>query len=273
MKRTYFQVLAVVACLLAFGLLSGCRKSQPAPSDVADAAELADDTVAVPMAADRLFDDFFFNFSTNERLQRQRIHFPLPVFDAEGTRMQIERSEWNVDPFFMEDGLYTLIFDNPAQMEAARDTSLTKAVVERINLDAGFVSQYDFEREDGCWMLTTIRHQLMKDNHNASFLDFYQRFSTDSLFQVQSLNHRVTFTTVDPDDELETISGTMEPGQWDTFRPSIVPSNTIYNIVYGEPLPEGRDKLFVIHGIADEEETQLTFSLRQNKWKLMSFSN
>ena len=33
----------------------------------------------MPKAADELFDDFFFNFSANKKLQRKRISFPLPV--------------------------------------------------------------------------------------------------------------------------------------------------------------------------------------------------
>lgn len=273
MKRIESGVAALVVCLLSVVLTVGCRKPSAAVEEVEVAVEVAEDTVPVAMAADRLFDDFFFNFATSERLQQQRIHFPLPVFDAEGTELRIERDEWHADAFFMEDGFYTLILDNPMQAEAARDTSLTRATVERINLDAGFVSQYCFSREQGCWMLGSIRHQLMEENHNGSFLAFYRQFATDSVFQVQSLERYVTFTTTDPDEDLGSISGTMEPSQWDTFRPSIIPSQTIYNIVYGDPIPEGKAKLFVIHGIASEMEAQLDFQMRKGKWRLTSFSN
>lgn len=273
MKR--FLWLAVSAFILV-----GCGRKTAESTDGTNGGSAVGDTLVAgepapptPIAADHLFDDFFFSFCSNPELQSQRVVFPLPVYDAEGTRLQMEREQWNNDPFFIEDGYYTVIFDTPAQMEAARDTSLTRAVVERINLDADFVSQYLFSKEDNCWMLTAIQHQAMSDNHNASFLTFYQRFAADSTFQEKSLSPRVKFTTTDPDDEFSTISGTMVPAQWDTFRPAIIPQETIYNIVYGQPAPEGKTKYFIIRGVSDDMESQMLFRKSENGWKLTAFTN
>lgn len=285
--KSYTFCMVFTAALLLVGCKNGRPASPFSDGEERSSAELQDSSsvffgedlsetaedVPMPLAADELFDDFFFNFAGNSRLQRQRILFPLKVTDGDGNIMHLQRNEWKTDPFFMEQDFYTLIFDTPLQAEAAKDTSIVHAVVERINLDADFVSQYVFDRQQGRWFLTTIHHEPLAVNHNASFLEFYQHFSTDSLFQVNSLNPLINFTATDPDDEFNTITGTMVPSQWEAFRPSVIPSGTIYNIVYGNLLPEGSEKLFVIHGIANEMEAQMTFRRRHSGWKLMGFSN
>ena len=282
MKRMRFWLSVAGCCLLTVVLLSACKRTTKENSKSEELEVVVDDSLDYaairgqcqkPFSVDSLFDDFFFAFCTNKLFQRGRIEFPLPVYDAENTRLQIEEEEWQYDPFFVEDGYYTVIFDTPAQMEAARDTTLMETMVERINLNADFVSQYHFGRDRGYWMLSSIRHQYLKDNGNASFLTFYQKFAADSVFQEKSLSPHVKFTTTDPDDELETISGTMEPGQWDMFRPAVIPDETIYNIVYGHPLHDDMEKLFVIRGVDDDSEAQMTFRRHRDRWRLTAISN
>ena len=42
----------------------------------------------------------------------------------------------------------------------------------------------------------------------------------------------------------------------------------IYNIVYGKPHSEGNTKVFVLRGIANGLEMELTFKRMGGKWKL-----
>lgn len=52
----------------------------------------------MPKAADELFDDFLFNFAASRKLQRQRVHFPLPVYRNGKVIKQIENAggRWNI---------------------------------------------------------------------------------------------------------------------------------------------------------------------------------
>lgn len=286
MRKTIklLSLSAVAALLLGAcqGPSAGSHARQGGAGHDAPTEERADETASdqtageaadapMPRAADELFDDFFFNFSGNGALQRQRIRFPLAVTDGDGNEFRLDRKDWTVDPFFTEQGYYTLILDRPEQAEAASDTAVTHAIVERINLDDHFVSQYVFDRQQGHWFLTAIHHEPLEANHNGSFLAFYQRFATDSLFQRESLSPHMEFTTTDPDDDFATITGTMEAPQWDAFRPAVIPTGTIYNIVYGAVQSEGLQKYFVIHGIANEIETQMTFRKKNGRWRLTDF--
>ena len=42
----------------------------------------------------------------------------------------------------------------------------------------------------------------------------------------------------------------------------------IFNIIYGQPRPEGDNKVFVLRGIANGLEMELTFHRSNGKWRL-----
>lgn len=276
-------VLVVAVCLLMVMWTTGCTDKKPVAVDtlVVDAFKNAD-TIAVdtmdkliseqpmPKAADELFDDFIFNFAANRKLQMARIKFPLNVVDGENTTY-IKKADWKMEHFFMEQGYYTLIFDNHKQMGVVKDTSINNVVVEKVYLKKERVAKYMFERIRGRWMLTSILNNAMYHNTNASFLAFYQKFATDFDFQIESLNNPVMFTGPDPDDDFSTMTGEIAPETWPAFAPEL-PSGFIYNIMYGQKYVEGDQKIFVMRGIANGMEMELTFRRIDGTWKLMSLS-
>lgn len=276
-------VLVVAVCLLMVMWTTGCTDKKPVAVDtlVVDSFKNAD-TIAVdtmdkliseqpmPKAADELFDDFIFNFAANRKLQMARIKFPLKVVDGENTTY-IKKADWKMEHFFMEQGYYTLIFDNHKQMGVVKDTSINNVVVEKVYLKKERVAKYMFERIRGRWMLTSILNNAMYHNTNASFLAFYQKFATDFDFQIESLNNPVMFTGPDPDDDFSTMTGEIAPETWPAFAPEL-PLGFIYNIMYGQKYVEGDQKIFVMRGIANGMEMELTFRRIDGTWKLMSLS-
>lgn len=89
----------------------GCSNKKPVSdsivTDTVNVDTVAQDSVEeviaetpVPKAADELFDDFFFNFCGNKKLQYKRIQFPLPVVEANKTTM-LQKNQWKIDHFFM----------------------------------------------------------------------------------------------------------------------------------------------------------------------------
>ena len=220
----------------------------------------------MPKAADELFDDFIFNFAANKKLQYKRIHFPLPV-QRGGKITYVPKNKWKMEHFFMRQDYYTLIFDNAKQMNVVKDTTISHVVVEKIFLSRNSVKQYNFEREQGKWMLTSICHKNIGENYNSSFLKFYKAFVSDSTFQAKSIDDPLHFTGPDPDDEFTNMSGILAPEQWPMFAPEL-PNGMIYNILYGQKYTESNKKIFVIRGIANGQETELTFVRKGKHWKL-----
>ena len=265
-------LLSIMIAVILIGCAGSGNKKVQSSVEAEDEAELTEENADVasddvlPKGAEELFDDFMFYFASNERLQRHRIDFPLNVQSSD-EQQQIADSAWVMDPFFMIDGEYTLIFDSPEQMELVNDTSVNQVVVEKIYLSRDSVRQYMFSRQNGRWSLDELRLQALDDNHNASFLDFYRRFVSDSLFQHRSLCNEIEFSGPDPDDDFNQMEGFITPDSWGAFMP-FFPQDSIYNIVYGKQDADSRQKIFVIRGIGDEEDIELTFQLEHGKWKL-----
>ena len=255
--------------IAGFLLLFSCTgnktsQSGEVPADsVADSVDLADvDTMELlitetpmPRAADAMFDDFLFNFLANKKLQKERVVFPLHVNDR-GKQEQVEKDAWKQEHLFMRQGYYTLIFNDDKQMALMKDTAVSEAVVEKIQLRKEEVTDFYFQRVKGAWMLREVKVVPMSDNAHASFLSFYRRFVTDSIFQVKSINETVEFVGPDPDDDFNVMEGVITPDTWEAFAPKL-PSKSIYNIIYGKPQEEGNRKIFLLRGVANGLEMEM----------------
>lgn len=279
--RACLLTLLVLAGLLACGNHSGDKVSSADDEEVWEtgledsltaeerAEEEFEELVSeepMPVAADELFDDFIFNFASNKRLQLERISFPLPV--NSGSKVDtIQKADWEMEHFFIHQGEYTLIFDSEEQMEQLKSTSVSEAIVEKIFLNKAFVRQYLFSRSSGSWMMTEIRNQTLPRNPNASFLKFYHHFVSDSVFQHESLSEEIEFVGPDPDDDFSQMEGVITPDFWDAFAPEL-PSRMIYNVVYGRQDENANKKIFVIRGISNGQEVEVTFVRKGEQWKL-----
>ena len=281
MKR--YKVAIIFSLLISLLTASCGGKKAAAVQDEAsaDAAVAADSTaeesleaevadLPMPRAADELFDDFIFNFAANKKLQLERIVFPLKK--TNGNREEtIGRDQWQIERYFMRQDYYTLIFDNAQQMEVVKDTSVNHAVVEMIYFNTGAVIQHVFDRMRGAWMLTAVHTIPIAQSDNSSFLTFYQQFARDEDFQQQSLNETIQFEGPDPDDDFSQMEGVITPDTWEAFAPEL-PERMIFNIVYGKSKPSGNTKIFVIRGIANGMELELTFKRIGGQWKLVKLT-
>ena len=277
-KGILFVVIASVLMVLC--TTAGCTGKNNSGADTAGidstdttAADTLEQLITeqpMPKAADELFDDFIFNFAANRKLQFKRIKFPLRVVNGKSETM-VEKSQWKMEHFFMNQGYYTLIFDNRRQMKIVKDTSINHVVVEKIYLKRKKVKQYIFNRINGEWNLVEVNTGAMYQNNNASFLDFYQKFATDSAFQSRHLDSPIHFSGPDPDDDFSTMTGNIEPETWPAFAPEL-PANFIYNIIYGQQYTQSNKKILVMRGIANGMEMELTFVRKGKAWKLTRLS-
>ena len=282
--RKYGLYLLLMLMLSGLGVFTtGCTDKKPSGADSTAVADTTptdtlspeDSIIAeqpMPKAADELFDDFFFNFAANRKLQRDRIDFPLKVFQDGKLSRSIQKNQWHMDHFFMRQDYYTLIFDSQKQTDLVKDTSVSHVVVEKISLRRKMVKRYVFDRVNGQFRMTSINIHAMSKNNNASFLQFYERFATDTAFQIRSMAKEVTFTSPNPDNDFENQTGVILPEQWPYFKPALIPSGEIYNIIYGQTYKESNYKIFIIRGIANGQEIDFTFRRHGKQWKLIKFT-
>ena len=275
MKRyLIFLTLSAIVLLTSCGELGKGGSASDEALDSLQADSLAIDSlldgdfsqIVVPKSADELFDDFIFNFAGNKKMQRERIVFPLTVV-VYGKESKMDQRDWKMEHFFMRQGYYTLLFDSEKHMEIAKDTSVTHAVVEKIRFAQQSIRQYVFNRIRGTWMMTSINEIPLSQSPNASFLTFYHEFASDIAFQSKHLEPTVKFVGPDPDDDFNQMEGIITPDTWEAFAPQL-PSKSLYNIVYGRPEQEGKQKIYVLRGIANGLELEMTFRRRGDNWRL-----
>lgn len=277
MKRLLFVV--GIAGLLLVACQGQKSNSESAAEESADSTQTVDTTATtlqeeiaeegpMPKAADELFDDFIFNFAANKKLQTSRVKFPLKVMRGDEVSY-VSKGQWQMEYFFMNQDYYTLMFNSEEEMERVQQsTTIEHAVVEKIYLEAKTVKQFVFDRVNGLWMLQQVIHMPLSESKNASFLMFYEQFSkNEDDYQAKHLSESVKFVGPDPDDDFGRMEGVITPDTWEAFAPDL-PSNMIYNIVYGEPQKETGRKIFVLRGIANGLELELTFKHEGGKWKL-----
>ncbi len=276
MKKLVY--LVVLSCIGMMFFATGCTDKKPAavvdtPATDSVLTDSTDtDTVTkiiaetpMPKAADQLFDDFFFNFIANRKLQKSRVRFPLPVTTG-GKTVMMARNHWKTDHFFSRQGYYTLIFDDPKQMMAAKSTKIDTVVVERIFLNKGTVEQFCFDHQNGHWMLSAIHNIGFSDSPNASFLKFLPKFFASQ--GAGKVKDPLPYSGPDPNGEdTKIINMKIAASEWSGFLPEI-PNSVMYNILYGQKYKDGNRKILSFKGLSNGLETQLIFKRRGGKWRL-----
>ena len=270
--------------LLAFLISCGNKKAKMDPfatiAEMVDSAGYKADTLQEaevkeepkPMVADELFDDFIFNYASDDALQRQRTVFPLPYYNRD-TLSKIEEEFWKHDYLFTKQNYYTLLFDKEEDMDMVGDTTLTSVQVEWIFLKTRMVKRYYFERKRGMWMLEAINLREMEKGENEDFVEFYTRFVTDSVYQSKHIRHPLQFITIDPDDEFSILETTLDVDQWYAFRP-VMPTDRLSNINYGQKNEDLSDtKILKVNGIGNGYSNIFYFRKRGKGWELYKYED
>ncbi len=282
MRKKTIGTLCLLAALAACG---GAKQSpEPVVADtlvvpvptVADSAllhEECQEEEVLPHSVDELFDDFIFNFAQSRRMQLSRIAFPLPVTELDGRRHTIPKHAWKHEPLFFQQDFYTVFYNSAEQMELGKRTDHEAVDVEWLLPDLSKVRTYCFERQGGYWTLTQEVKLPLATHPLADFLAFYSHFSTDSLFQRASIARPLHFSTADPEDDMDTLEGTLDVDQWFAFEPQL-PTPPFTNIRYGQTYDNPRRIVLLKCGVANGLMETFTFEKQADgNWRLTAFEN
>lgn len=226
-----------------------------------------------PIEADESFDDFVYSFASDVALQRQRVQFPLPYYNGD-VASKIEEKYWKHDALFTKQGFYTLLFDREEDMDLVGDQALTSVQVEWIYIPKRMIKKYCFEKIKGAWMLQSIRLHSIEKNESEDFVEFFDRFATDSLFQSQRIRQPLQFVTTDPDDDFSILETTLDSNQWFAFKPTL-PTDKLSNINYGQQMDSrSAYKILALKGIGNGFSNILYFQRRgDGEWELYKFED
>lgn len=283
MKKLFFGcclLMLMVACeggkkkIDPFETLTGQIDSLKVHTDSvhADTALVVEDVI--PPSADESFADFFYNFASDEKFQLSRIVFPVSTYKGDKI-VRVPKEEWQHDYLFSRDPAYTVLFDREEDMEMEKDTSMRSVQVDIINLVRSQIRRYYFQRKKQSWFLEAINLQRLvhETDGEEDFMQFYEKFSSDSVFQAERLADPLGFVTADPDDEFQILETTLEPGQWFAFRPPMM-AGKLTNVHYGQKEDLHSDsKIVEFKGFGNGFSNTLYFERRGGIWKLIQFED
>ena len=113
--------------------------------------EQEDEGLSFENRSTEVFGDFIFAFTHNTRFQAERIRFPLPVTDIDGTERTIKsgrqfRSEFRLP----HNDYYTLLLGDQRQLDIVQsDTALVNVSLQIIRLHQLTMDCYNFQRSEG----------------------------------------------------------------------------------------------------------------------------
>lgn len=291
MRKTIFILLAAILTTMIVST-TGCTskdpkgdsivkaESKPAIDTIANTMDATDSLVAatpMPKRADELFDDFFFNFYINKKLQLSRIAFPLSITEN-GTERKVTMKEWQMDHFFRHQDFYSVIGSSRKALTAAADTSISTVTVEKLQIKDNVIRQYVFNRIDGQWKMLAIKNVSLNAHGDSSFLQFLYNFATNDEFQSRSLASKISYTGPSDEDDDKTVTTNITPGEWeykihafpDNFE-EFVNGEGFYDIIYGGANTNGNTRIVSFRGIANGNEIKYTFNKAAGSWQLVKY--
>lgn len=222
--------------------------------------------------SEELFDDFLYNYIQDTILQRERAIFPLLEILPDGSTYQISEIDWEKKYHFTASDYTTALYNSEAEMTINEDTALTRASVDKIDLEQASITAYDFQRRNARWNLVSIRNMHFTDSDLTDFLQFYARFACDVSFRNKSLSSSIHISMTDPDDESQSIDGFISREQWPTIGPDI-PDGTIMNIRYGQQYLHSKRILMEKTSMGDGMSEIFTFAKGGRGWELVGYEN
>lgn len=221
---------------------------------------------------DELFDDFLYNYIHDKELRHKRTKFPLKEHLSDGSMRTVREDMWHEVFDFMDKEYTTTIYNNEQEKSITEDTSLTQASLERIDLVKHVVTSYDFVKEDGKWILSSVRNLNFKESDLSDFLSFYSRFAQDTAFRSKSLARSIRISMLDPEDDTQMIEGFITRDQWITVDGGI-PEGIITNIRYGQRYKRARNILMEKIGMGNGLSETFFFSKNGRKWEMVGYEN
>lgn len=277
-----------VFCLMVTVIVSCGHRHTDTDEDTTDSLEMYDalegdstlffdddEGLTMHETETEVFGDFIFAFTHNKRFQAERIHFPLPVTELDGTERAINSGRDFRNEFLLPgNDYYTILLGDKSQMAVLEsDTILESITMQVVELASQHLISYNFTRDNGKWFLSSCNHTGMPQQL-SEFMDFYGQFVADSVFQQESVAERLQITIADEDEaeEEEEVEGTIERDQWPIFRPDM-PAERFVNIDFGQEYPHPDHMVMLQCGISNSMMNTFSFRRENDKWKLTSYEN
>jgi hypothetical protein len=210
------------------------------------------------------FMEFFSQFMWDQEFQRTRVIFPINV-----NKQQINSSaEWNHNSFYSSKSFIPILHSDTITY-FDKDIDHNKVKMSIISFEKDNVENHFFSKKNGDWMLSLINTQTIDSVTEIDFITFLNKFSSDSLFQVEHVQFPLPNYYADPDNDYETTYDSISVNNWRHWNlTKTLEGMMSLNIKSKSPYR----KIF-IRGIENGIHVHYTFIQSRNNWKLIKIED
>ncbi len=272
-KHLIVGMLAILLLSCGGGARRDTEKTVSAEDSVVWGDSMLVDITDEPVVhnIDGSFEDFIIQYSYDPELQKERTKFPLP-YTASGKDTTLTWADWEKNPLLADVEIYSTIYEREADMEAEKDTALSRVVVEVFALEADAVSEYTFVREAGKWQLARVDEKALKASPDHDFVKFYERFVGDSLYQSRHVQNPLVFLTTDPEDDFSVIEATIDVEQWFAFALPL-PGKELVHLDYGVKMHRRGQRVLTVKNVVEGTCCTLFFKRMADGWMLDKYED
>lgn len=224
--------------------------------------------VEITFEKDNSFYSFFDKFAWSGKFQRKRIQFPLKV-ESENDTSELEKHEWRVKNFYGSKSFYPFLMQSDKNAFRDETVEFKKANLSYFKVGDENVVRYCFENLDSTWFLVKIKKSKLETNSLlGSFFQFVEKFSTDSLYQIDRILFPFRDSYLDSDKEYEFVTKIKKQEGWEFFNLKEYLPEVMIMQYDTDNLNSNRIVLY-FRGIECGISVEYIFELRESKWFLI----
>lgn len=207
------------------------------------------------------FIDFFEEFMDNEEFQKSRIILPYKIDNKSISDIQ----EWEHISFYKE---YIPILNSDTFRLFDKDVKSTDIEMSMVNFNKKYITNYNFKKIENKWYLFCSKKLPIKNVPDYEFIEFLEKFSNDSLYQIDHIEFPLPFSGFsysDNEDEPDLVDTTIALKDW-TLLNLIDELNGLMVLSNIELRNKYRNIFY--RGIGCGIWVKYTFQKINSKWKL-----
>lgn len=272
--------------MVPMAFFSSCKEKPSKDQEFVDSLLAELDTVSVdtlvyhveeePLseAVDENFNDFFYTFTHNKSFCISRVNFPLSVTNEDNQKIRVikNRNDFKTEFSYTDNDYYVLLLNSKDDLDVSLGADISEAGVHVVDLQSQHVRMFGYGRKDGKWNLSSEQELSFSAHPCGEFLEFYDKFSQDSVFQLAHIAQPLEISIPDEDDG-EMIEGTIDADQFPVFSPEL-PSGQFLMMNNGSSLNcfNPQRVVMVKCGMASGMMNILVFEKEEDSWKLVELS-
>ena len=165
---------------------------------------------------DKSFRAFLNKAQFNFNYFQKRINIPLIIERPnEITEISDLKNESISLRYYTNEPYFPYIMFNESNLFENEIATKGKVVLTRVNRNTETFESFFFENNDSIWLLKKIKEDnLSSINEFNNFLEFLEKFSTDSSYQIQRIVFPLHYKFVDSDNDYKFDNKTINKGDW-----------------------------------------------------------